>query len=47
MRLKYGLLIGLLAMSGVIMAVMGIVIKFVILEPLGLQRQEPVIALLQ
>lgn len=45
MRLKYGLLIGLLAMSGVIMAVMGIVIKFVILEPLGLQRQEPVIAL--
>lgn len=45
MRFKYGLLIVLLAVSGAAMAVTGIVIKYVILEPLGLYRQEPVIAL--
>lgn len=35
----------LLVFSGLLVAVLGVIIRFVILEPLGIQRQEPIVAL--
>lgn len=45
MKGKYIFLAALLALSGTVVALIGAVVKYAILEPMGLERQETVVAL--